>query len=98
AHEFIIEVTTGRERDGELITNAIMSRKLYERWGYFYWPEYESMYADDDLTAHARLENVVLSAPHIRFQHTPFNDEIRGRQNRSEAYILGECILQQRRL
>lgn len=96
--EFIIEVSTGRERDGELIANAVMSRKLYERWGYFYWPEYESMYADDDLTAHARMEGVVLKASDIRFQHTPLNDEVRGRQNRSQAYVSGQRIFNQRRL
>ena len=94
--EFILEVSTGRERDGELIANAMMSRKLYERWGYFYWPEYESMYADDDLTAHARLEDVVIDARHIRFQHRPMKDQVRARQNRQEAYQLGRRIFDRR--
>lgn len=100
----VLHIDTGSPRDGELMSHAVMSRALYERWGYFYHPDYESMYADDDLTEHAVMLGVIRNARAVRFNHeTPhFNreneqDAVFRQQNRAEAYELGRVVLARRR-
>ena len=36
--------------DNGLITQSIMGRRLYERFGYIYWPEYRSFYCDTEFS------------------------------------------------
>ena len=101
--EFIIATDNGPHSSKTLISHPIMSRALYNRWGYLFYPEYESVYADDDLTEHANLEGVVVNAQHIVFDHRhPLfgrgkMDEVYSKQNRPEAYLVGEKILLKRR-
>ena len=45
----------------------IMSRAYYSQRGYAMYPEYESMYADNDFTEHARHDGVVIDARHLVF-------------------------------
>lgn len=58
--EFVLQISTGSHRDGELLTHPIVSRKTYERWGYLFYPKYLSMYSDDDLTERARMEGILV--------------------------------------
>jgi len=34
--------------DGELITFSILGKRLYERFGYIYHPDYKSLYCDNE--------------------------------------------------
>ncbi len=101
--DFAVHVSTGSIRDGELMTHPIISRKTYERWGYGYFPEYESMYADDDLTLRAYQERIVIDARHIQFEHrhpvngTAQDDQVYRHQNRPQAYELGKKIFERRK-
>jgi len=51
------------------ITLPIITRARYEELGYVYWPEYESTFCDTDLTEHAKLDNIVLDARTLLFEH-----------------------------
>lgn len=78
--EFVVEVTTGtpQEHERDLLVMPILSRARYSRLGYVFWPEYESMYADQDFCLHARQDNVVIDArnPDVLFPHKhPMFDE-----------------------
>lgn len=99
--EFVLHVSTGSERDNELIVHPIMSRKLYERWGYFLYPAYEGVFCDDDITAHAKFDDVVVDARHVVFDHrNPILagagldglDEGYKAQNHPERYRIGQQI------
>lgn len=82
---FVVQIDTGSYRDESLISHPIMSRSLYTRWGYFYYPGYESMYADDDLTAHAKADSAVtiINARHIVFDH---RHPLLGKSQMDEGY------------
>lgn len=101
--EFVAWISTGMPRDADLIVHGIMSRALYERWGYFYYPEYISMYADDDLTAHAKQDGVVVDLRHlIRHEHMHpsrtgrVQDEVFRRQNSKRNFQIGAEIFKRR--
>jgi hypothetical protein len=50
--DFVIEVSTGtpQEHERSIMVMPILSRERYERFGWVFYPEYESMYADNDFT------------------------------------------------
>lgn len=106
--EFVVWAPTGTpsEFEREIIVMPIMSRALYEKWGYVFYPGYESMYADNDLCEHAKAEGVLIQArhlpvfPHKHFLFTPGVelDAAYEAQNRPEAYTQGQALLESRRL
>jgi len=105
--ERVLWAPTGTPSEFErgIIVMPIMSRPLYEKWGYVMYPGYESMYSDNDLCEHAKAEGVLIEArhlpvfPHRHFLFTPGVqvDEAYNQQNRAEAYAIGERLLNARR-
>ncbi len=101
---FIVHVSTGGVRDDELITIQMFSRALVQHWGYAIWPEYESLYFDDDFTRHAYLDPAVevVQARHLMFEHRHFSfgksefDKVYAHENRTEAGLLGKEIFTRR--
>jgi len=55
--------------DVPVLTIPIMNRALYERLGYFWCPQYRSMFVDEDLYWTARKLNALKMAPHLAFPH-----------------------------
>ena len=55
--------------DVPVLTIPIMNRALYERLGYFWHPEYKSMFVDEDLYWTARKLGALKFAPHLKFPH-----------------------------
>lgn len=55
--------------DVPVLTIPIMNRALYERLGYFWHPEYKSMFCDEDLYWTARKLGALKFAPHLKFPH-----------------------------
>lgn len=52
-----------------VLTIPIMNRALYERLGYFWHPEYKSMFVDEDLYWTATKLNALKMCPHLKFPH-----------------------------
>lgn len=52
-----------------VLTIPIMNRKLYERLGYFWHPEYKSMFVDEHLYWVARKLGALKMCPHLKFPH-----------------------------
>ena len=104
--EFVIEVSTGTpdEHNRGIFVMPIVSQSRYERLGYLFYPEYESMFADNDLCSHARQDGVVIDARHLMFPHKhPLVtgdgstwDEAYRVQNRPEAFEMGKRIFEAR--
>ena len=101
--EFVVEVSTGTpgEHDRGIMVMPILSRSRYERLGYLFYPEYESMFADNDFCGHAQLDNVIIDGRKLMFPHrhplfdesiTSWVDEQYQAQNRPEAYRQGAAI------
>lgn len=106
--DFIVLPSTGTkdEHIRHIAVMPILSRARYEKYGYVFYPLYESMFADNDFLAHARHDNVVIEAKHLLFPHKhPFNenvpmdkwDEAYRVQNRESIFQTGYAIFDARR-
>lgn len=110
---FVIEVSTGTPQEHErgILVMPILSRIRYERLGYVLYPEYESMYADNEFCEHARQDGCIINARHLFFPHrhalidpeagswkpqAPVDEQYQ-EQNRPEAFELGNALLKVRR-
>ena len=95
-------VRDGYRTDG-LQCMSIMSRAYYEQDHYMYYPEYKSMYADNDYTEHAMLRGQVIHAEHLLFRHNHYvvtgvePDETYRRENQPAWFSLGKGLLEERR-
>lgn len=58
-----------QEFDVPVLTIPIMDRSLYEKLGYFFHPEYKSMFVDEHLYWVSRKLNALKFAPHLKFEH-----------------------------
>lgn len=52
-----------------VLTIPIMNRALYQKLGYFWHPEYKSMFVDEDLYWTAAKLNALKMCPHLKFPH-----------------------------
>lgn len=52
-----------------VLTIPIMNRQLYQKLGYFWHPEYKSMFVDNDLYWTAMKLNAMKMCPHLKFAH-----------------------------
>ena len=106
--DFVIQVSSGTPADTRsLMVLQILSALRYQRLGYVMYPGYESMYADDDFSEHARADGVVIDARHLMFPHRHPDmalgvagdnlDAVYRHQNRQESYELGSRLLGLRR-
>jgi glycosyltransferase involved in cell wall biosynthesis len=50
-------------------TLPILTRVRYEKLGYVFWPEYESLFSDTEFGEHAKLDGVVIDARTLLFEH-----------------------------
>lgn len=89
--------------DGRIMTLPIVDRAFYDSCGYLYFPQYISMYCDDDLTEHASQTGRLIDARHLRFPHRHPTasgsalDDTYQRQHRPLAWIEGRRVLARRR-
>lgn len=86
--EYVLGAHMGRE-DG-LLTHYFVTRKRYARYGYLLNPAYEALYCDNEFTAVARLDGVLIQTG-LRFEHRhPHHgfgqwDAVYEKENRSDA-------------
>lgn len=102
----VIEVSTGTPAEHErgILVMPILTRARFERLGYVLFPQYESMFADNDFCEAARKDDQIADARHLLFPHRhPYfdksvdSDAAYEAQNRPEAYALGGAVIQARR-
>ena len=66
-----------------VLTIPIMNRDLYERLGYFWHPDYKSMFCDVDLYYTVQKLGALKFAPHLKFPH---NHVSIGKAENDETY------------
>ena len=69
--------------DKDVLTIPIMNRRLYERLGYFWYPEYRSMFVDQDLYWVAKNLGAIVLAPELKFEHM---HPVAGKGKHDETY------------
>lgn len=102
SEDFVLHVSTGWYDGPEASSIQILSRARYERLGYGLYPEYESLFADDDFLQAAYADGVVLDARDITIRHhhgaaSGNWDAVYQHQNREESRRLGAELLERRK-
>ena len=65
--DWAVHVEDGYVHD--IMVLAIITKVRYDRFGYFFYPDYPSLFCDTELTAVAYRENRVIQAKHLLFEH-----------------------------
>lgn len=97
-------VQVGDGIGSRIMTLPVLTRAYYKRLGYVYFPGYRSMFADDDLTAVAARDGVLIDARHLEFPHRHYFigaspvDATYLRQNSGESWWYGWALFEQRRV
>jgi glycosyltransferase involved in cell wall biosynthesis len=71
-----------------VLTIPIMNRALYEKLGYFFHPEYKSMWVDCDLFETCTKIGAIKNAPHLIFSHEHHSI---GKADNDETYKRSEA-------
>lgn len=103
--EYVVEISQLTEASDirRIMTLQILTRKRYERFGYVFYPEYESIYADCEFTDVARRNGVVVDARHLVFEHRhPTTckaawDDVYWRENNPERVAQGAALYERRK-
>jgi hypothetical protein len=101
--ELALDIETGAPNwtaaGSGLMTFCFITRKYYERYGYLLYPEYISVYSDNDFTDQARRDGVVINARHLKFEHrhpiydsTVKTDSVYEGQSSAEAWEVGRKV------
>jgi hypothetical protein len=87
---------------GTVFVHPIINRALYDKLGFILYPDYTSMFADNDFTEVCRKLNCFILAPQLVFQHrhytkgmTPF-DETYARRNNQVEFNKNQAIFLER--
>lgn len=97
----IYQVFDGITKD--IITIPIMTKEAYKALGYIYYPEYKSMFADNDLRMEAERLGFLVDATILLFQHKHWSngmadkDEQYLHQEKSENWIIGSKVFERRK-
>jgi hypothetical protein len=102
--QWVLEVNDGIQPsyDNSIQTILILSRGYYESAGYLYYPEYISVWGDNDFTQRARLMGVNIPAWDLVFKHNHYSigglphDDTYRRENSPKAYQHGEAVYRRR--
>jgi hypothetical protein len=100
----ILKTTQPNARQ-DLIAIQIAGHQFWKDYGSFFYHEYPSMYADDDMTGWAYLNDRVIQAPHIICKHLypgylPESfiwDETYTRENQQHFHDVGKQIFERRK-
>lgn len=83
---------------GHICTLAIITRQRYEKFGYLWYPGYESMFCDTELTDVANRDGVMIEAMHLLFEHMHHacgkrpKDENDAKHENTERWKRGEML------
>lgn len=102
--EFAVKINDGiTKADNPILTLPILSKPLFNRLGYIYYPEYIGMFADNDLFEACDKLGAIIHAPKLLFQHNHWvnnkarRDETHGRHDNPLSWNIGKRLLEQRR-
>ena len=92
----VVMVNDGYVKD--LCTLPIVTKVRYDELGYLFYPKYESMYCDTELTHHAMQDGIMIRALHLVFSHYHPDNNMRRRDHidlahsNPERYTSGKAL------
>lgn len=99
--QYVLDIDN-QDNSSPLLPFSFISRAYYEKLGYLFWPEYFGLGADNDFTAVARRDGVVIDARNLKFTHkhpdlsTRIADEVDAWQHRPEAIEAWHRVFERR--
>jgi len=100
--DFAILIDDGIQK--EIMTLPIISRELYNKIGFIYYPGYFSMFADNDITEVCKKHGTLIDATDLLFKHRHYTveggmkrDHIYDRENSKSAWVMGEKLFKKRK-
>lgn len=100
--QFVVAPNDGHRTD-QLLCMAILSRARYEKQGHLFFPGYESVFSDNEFSARAYKDRIVIDArAMLRFEHKhpAFGkgtmDATYQHNNTRERYAAGEALFKER--
>ena len=97
-----IGVSDGLHPYGGTFVFYIANRAYYERFGWILCPEYDGMWADNDMTQLAKITGALIDAPQLLFQHKHYSlglneyDQIYEKTNNPREFKKNEQIFLER--
>ena len=98
--DWVLFVYDGIQKSAQTI--SILSRVYFERFGYIYYPEYMSLWADPDFTETAIRLGKNIDGMHLLFRHNHYStgrsayDPTYAKQDSEAAWKHGESLFQRR--
>jgi glycosyltransferase involved in cell wall biosynthesis len=86
-----------------IMTIPILTKKLYDRLGYIYYPAFSGMFADNDLAEACNSIGCLKQMPQIEFTHKHYTnghapyDATYARHNTALSWKIGESLIKKRR-
>lgn len=74
--------------NARVVTIPIMNRALYNKLGYFFHPDFKSMFCDEHLFCVAEKLRAIKFAPHLKFPHEHYSN---GKASIDETYKRSEA-------
>ena len=96
----VVMVNDGYIKD--LCTLTIVTKVRYDELGYLFYPKYESMYCDTELTHHAVQDGIMIKALHLVFSHYHPDNNMRRKDavdmahSNSDRYTSGQILFARR--
>ena len=91
-----LEVNDSYQTNRNLLTIPIITRDLYDKWGFFWHPEFKSMFCDNFMYEQIKREGVLVDAMDLVFEHKHYSRGLMAKDQtntRSEAqYNNGRLI------
>jgi len=102
--EFAIKINDGiTQHDNPIMTLPILSKQLFDRLGYIYYPGYIGMFADNDLFEVCDKLGAIIHAPQLLFPHNHWinkktrRDATHNRHDNPISWKVGQKLLDERR-
>lgn len=103
--EFVVRVNDcNNSTQDKPFTLPILTRSRYERFGYVFWPEYESMFSDTEFGERAEIDGVVINAKTLLFEHMHHTclkrneDDVDRQHSSDERWARGKAVYTRRKM
>ncbi len=102
--EYVVRVNDcNNSAQDKPFTLPILTRSRYQRFGYVFWYEYESMFSDTEFGELAEMDGIVINAKTLLFEHIHHScykrgeDDVDRQHSCRERWDRGEAIYKRRK-
>lgn len=94
-HDFIVKTNDGYLGNNWLITLPILDREYYNRFGYIYYPEYNHLWCDTEMTVVAKMLGKTIDLQHFTDKVFKHNHHTIGLMEKDEIAVKNDSTWDQ---